>query len=228
MLYLQSERGRATQARYFESDKWRLTRARYRQSDEYRAAARMKQARYRETAEYREWLARHQQTDAYRTRTARHRQSEKYRARQKRYQQTEECRAYHRQWRRTAKGRAVTRSTGAVRRARKHGAQILESVDRGAILRVDDICHLCELAVDPGNFDLDHLIPLAVEAIEAAWNYAAVHRLCNQKKHARFDGIVLTPTARTRWQQRRPAHLAELEAHVARIVAARSDEKAAA
>jgi len=101
-------------------------------------------------------------------------------------------------------------------------------VDRRGIFKLDaGLCHLCDQPVDFHRYHLDHLIPVAVEAIEAAWNYAAAHPVCNVKKQARFDGVVLTPTARARWKERRPVDLTKLDAQVARIVAARREEAAA-
>jgi 5-methylcytosine-specific restriction endonuclease McrA len=135
--------------------------------------------------------ARLRRTEKHQTRVAAYRQGEKYR--------DTKLRCNHR------------------RRARKHGANVLESIDRAEILRIDDLCHLCDVPVDPQAFHLDHVIPLAVEPIEAPWNAAVAHPTCNLRKHARL--VPLSPAARLRWQERRPEHLALLDQHLARLAA---------
>lgn len=114
------------------------------------------------------------------------------------------------------------------RRARQRGATILERVDRRMILKLDDhLCHLCDMPVDTEAFDIDHLIPLAVMPIEAAWNSAAAHPSCNRQKGPRIAGHPLTPAVRARWQERRPDDLAKLNAQIARLVGTPCAEAAA-
>jgi 5-methylcytosine-specific restriction endonuclease McrA len=182
--------------------------ARYRKTEDYKQTARLRQARSR-------------RTEKHQTRMAQYRQSEKYRGSKVRYRQSETGKfvamRYARSYARSETGRAVFCKAAARRRARRRGANVLEPVDRREILRLDDLCHLCDLPVDPQAFHLDHVIPLAVEPIEAPWNAAVAHPTCNVRKHARL--VPLSPAARFRWQQRRPAHLALLDAYLTRIAA---------
>jgi 5-methylcytosine-specific restriction endonuclease McrA len=201
MRYRQTEKNRAAQARYNGSKKARATWKRYNQSERYRAW----KVLYRRSENGRAAWACWAQTEKGRASLARRRASAKTRARIARYQQTE-------------KGRASLFRHNAFRRARKRKATILQPVDRRAILALDGgVCHLCDLPVDPQVFHLDHIIPLAVEPIHADFNAAIAHPTCNQRKHARV--LALSPSARARWQERRPEHLALLDQHLARHAA---------
>ena len=199
--YQQSAKGRAAQARYAQSLKGRANQARYAQSEHGRTARQ-------------QYEQQRQQTEQGRVLT---------RANAMRYYSTEHGRARLKQYRQSAEGRDVCYRIKAMRRARVARAAIIEPVSRQEILRLDDLCHLCDIAVDPANFHLDHVIPIAVHPIEAQFNYAVAHPRCNQSKNAHLGYDVLSPTARARWQMRRPADLAQLDAHFARIL-----EKAAA
>ncbi len=178
-------------------------------------------ARYAKTAQAQESnrlrQARLRRTEKHQTRMARYRQSERYRDYKVRYRQSQTGKLLAMRYAQSEKGRAWSCKGAARRRARRRGANILESVDRRKILRLDDLCHLCHLPVDPQAFHLDHVIPLAVEPIEAPWNAAVAHPTCNLRKHARL--VPLSPATRLRWQQRRPAHLALLDAYFTRIAA---------
>jgi 5-methylcytosine-specific restriction endonuclease McrA len=161
--------------------------------------------RYLQSEKGRAACVRQRQTDKYRAAQARHRATDKYRAAWARHRKTDKCRA--RNFRHSA-----------FRRARKRKATILQLVDRRAILALDGgLCHLCDLPVDPQAFHLDHVIPLSVEPIHADFNAAIAHPTCNQRKHARL--LVLSSSARARWQERRPEHLALLDQHLARLAA---------
>jgi 5-methylcytosine-specific restriction endonuclease McrA len=205
--YRHSEKGSAAEARY---------QIGYRQTEKYR----VKELRYRMSQKRRAYLARWWRSAKGVTMS---------RANAVRYARTEQGRAQRARWRQTEQYRAKNRAYVSRRRAQTLSARIIEIVDRRTILKLDaGICHLCELPVDPQAFHVDHLIPIVVEPIEVEFNCAVTHPACNIRKHARFGGEILSPTARARWQARRPAHLAELDAAVARIVAARRDEEAAA
>jgi 5-methylcytosine-specific restriction endonuclease McrA len=202
------------------------TRRRYRQSEKGRATCRAHAARHRQTERGRALI---------RANRRRYYQSARgrlvKRANQKRYAQSDSGRVVARRaqerYYQTDDGRAGWYRNTRKRRARQRGATILERVERRMILKLDDhLCHLCDMPVDTEAFDIDHLIPLAVMPIEAAWNSAAAHPSCNRQKGPRIAGHPLTPTARARWERRRPAHLAELDAHVARIVASREEAAA--
>lgn len=121
-------------------------------------------------------------------------------------------------YRQTEKGRVSATKADVLRRTRKAKAIVLESIDRRIIFVLDGgICHLCNLPVDPETFHVDHVIPLAVEPIHAAFNCAVAHPTCNVRKWRRL--MVLSPTARLRWQARRPEHLALLDQHLTRLAA---------
>ncbi len=183
----------------------RAASARYAQTEKGRAANRLRQCRHRQTELRRAWCARYQQT-------------EEYRAAQAQYRRTAEFRAAWARYSRSEKGRATFCKRSAKRRARTRGASILESVDRRTILALDGgLCHLCDLPVDPQAFHLDHIIPLSVAPIHADFNAAVAHPTCNQRKYAR--ALTLSPTARARWQARRPQHLALLDEHFTRLAA---------
>jgi len=160
---------------------------------------------------------RYRQTDKGRLARRRYQQSKVYLKCQARLRKTEKYREIHRRYRETDKGYATRSRKWAKRRARKHNATMVESVDRMAIFQLDaGLCHLCDAAVEPGCFHLDHLIPLSVEPIEVAWNYAVAHPTCNQQKGNRLSTEVLSAAARARWQQHRPEHLAQLDGFRAR------------
>ncbi len=145
---------------------------------------------------------------------ARYHQSEKCRAKRARYQQDGRNREWHARYSQTAAGR-VTR---ALRYARERNAIVLEAVDRHTIFVLDGgLCHLCDLPVNADTFHVDHVIPLVVEPIHAEFNCAVAHASCNTRKGARTVG--LSPTARARWQECRPAHLALLDEHLTRLAA---------
>jgi 5-methylcytosine-specific restriction endonuclease McrA len=205
MRYRQSEKNRAAQARYYRSEKGRATGACHQQSERYRAW----KSRYNRSEHGRAMYARWAQTEKGRAsvaaKDARRRESGKARASTDRYQQTEV-------------GRANLLKHAAMRRARKRKATVLYPVDRRVIFALDSgVCHLCDLPVDPQRFDLDHVIPLSVEPIHADFNAAIAHPTCNVRKHARL--LPLSPSARARWQERRPEHLVLLDQEFARLAA---------
>lgn len=181
--YVQSDKGRAVQARFFQSEKGRAALARYRESDKCRATKARCWARRRQLGEYRLYQAQ-----------------------------------YQARYRKTDKGRAQMARCWALRRGREANAIVLEYVDRETIFVLDGgLCHLCDVPVEAGAFEVDHVIPIAVEPIEAQFNCAVAHKSCNRRKGARTVG--LSPSARARWQERRPEHLAALDQHLARHAA---------
>jgi 5-methylcytosine-specific restriction endonuclease McrA len=127
---------------------------------------------------------------------------------------------YRPRYRQSEHGRAVKGKANAWRRARQVNAIVLERVDRRTIFVLDGgLCHLCDLPVDPQAFHIDHVVPLAVEPIEAEFNCAVAHPMCNVRKPRRHGKFELSVTARARWQERRPEHLALLDQHLARLAA---------
>lgn len=70
-------------------------------------------------------------------------------------------------------------------RARSAGL-FLAHVDRSAIWSRDQgICHLCGDAADPEQWQVDHVIPLALLGPHDPRNAAVSHPRCNQAKRAR-------------------------------------------
>lgn len=205
------ESNRARMARYRQTEMYRAMMERYRMTETYREY----QVRYKQSDIYREGRARYRETTAGRAADRRYRESAQGRMRWASHAQTAKGRATRARYRQSAQGRAAVCAGQARRRARKRAATIVERVDRRQIFDLDGgLCHLCDLPVDQ-DFHIDHIIPLVVEPIEAAFNCAVAHPTCNVRKQARV--VLLSPSVRARWQMRRPAHLAQLETHFARI-----------
>src|SRR5262245_23229796 len=206
-------RRREHKRRCYQTKKYRERLRRYRQTERYRENRR----RYRQTEEYRESRRLYRRT--VRESQQPHRHTEKYRdyhrEYMRRYFQTDAGRERRRQAvRRYFRKNPHKKKEGhALRRARKRNATIIELVDRMVIFDLDGgLCHLCGTTAEPDSFQLDHLIPLSVEPIEAAWNYAVTHPSCNYQKGGHLNDPVLSCTVRARWQQYRPNHLAQLDA----------------
>lgn len=65
---------------------------------------------------------------------------------------------------------------------------------RNAIKRTKPPCHLCGGEIDytlphldPGEFVIDHIVPLALGGSDTLDNLAASHRHCNAVKAAKLD-----------------------------------------
>jgi len=72
------------------------------------------------------------------------------------------------------------------RRARA-GGYFTEHVDRLELLdRHDGLCGICGDAVDPGNFDVDHVIPIGRGGEHSYANTQPAHKRCNQSKKNRL------------------------------------------
>ncbi len=75
----------------------------------------------------------------------------------------------------------------AVRRARKKHAQVIENVDRAVVFNRDKgIYGLCYQPVDPGNWHLDHVVPLAAGGDHSYKNTQVSHPACNLSKGAKL------------------------------------------
>ena len=73
----------------------------------------------------------------------------------------------------------------AARHARKK-AQFKENVKRSVVFERDcGICGICGLPVDPKNWHLDHVTPLALGGEHSYANTQVAHPLCNIKKGAK-------------------------------------------
>jgi 5-methylcytosine-specific restriction endonuclease McrA len=73
-----------------------------------------------------------------------------------------------------AKHRAKTRTTNVARR------QHIFTRDIG-------ICYLCSQPVDPKNFHIDHLIPVAMNGTNDESNLAVTHPYCNRSRGTRIE-----------------------------------------
>lgn len=75
----------------------------------------------------------------------------------------------------------------ATRRARKRD-QFVEKVYRSKVFKRDDgICGICLKTVDPLNWHLDHIRPLARGGEHSYANTQVAHPVCNQRKSATWD-----------------------------------------
>jgi 5-methylcytosine-specific restriction endonuclease McrA len=73
------------------------------------------------------------------------------------------------------------------RRARKLNA-FVEAVNRQAVFERDEgLCGICQEAVDPQNWHLDHIIPLSKGGEHSYANVQVTHPRCNQRKGAAID-----------------------------------------
>lgn len=78
--------------------------------------------------------------------------------------------------------RAISAATTARRRARVAGAYV-EDVDRKLVwFRDAGVCHLCGLLVT-GDWQLEHVVPLAMGGAHSYQNTAVSHPACNQSKN---------------------------------------------
>ncbi len=86
------------------------------------------------------------------------------------------------------RARAQYRKAAAVRRARERGA-FVESVSPLVVLDRDaEICHICGWMVDPDDWHMDHVIPLALGGEHSYANVAVSHPRCNMVKGAKILG----------------------------------------
>jgi 5-methylcytosine-specific restriction endonuclease McrA len=72
------------------------------------------------------------------------------------------------------------------RRARRRNA-FVENVSPIVVLeRADGVCGICDADVDPLNFHVDHIIPLAHGGEHSYANTQPAHPTCNRRKGARI------------------------------------------
>lgn len=88
------------------------------------------------------------------------------------------------QWRKAnpEAARRIGRRGAATRRARLHDA-FVEQVDPIVVYQRDKgICGICEEAVDPNAFDVDHIEPLALGGKHSYDNVRVAHPSCNRSR----------------------------------------------
>lgn len=83
--------------------------------------------------------------------------------------------------------RAIKRRANRDRDARKSEAFIESVHDEVLFERDKGICGICHLAVDPNNWAVDHIIPLARQGEHSYANTRVAHPKCNSWKQARLD-----------------------------------------
>jgi len=134
----------------------------------------------RERAYIEKW--RRENADRVRARDAARRQTPERRAWQA---------AYWREWklRHPEQAREISRRGQLARRARK-AAAFVEQVDPLVVLdRHDGICGICEQPVDPGDFHVDHVVPLARGGEHSYANTQPAHPSCNIRKGAHLEAV---------------------------------------
>lgn len=76
----------------------------------------------------------------------------------------------------------------ALRRGRLAGVRV-ERVHRDVVWKRDmGICHICQMAADPLDWHLEHVIPIARGGSHTYENVAVSHPLCNRRKGAKING----------------------------------------
>ena len=89
-------------------------------------------------------------------------------------------------YRSTPEGRAVMDYHAALRRRRMFGNGDYDVVDRSQVFMRDcGVCQLCDEPVDPFDFHIDHITPIALGGLHKYENVQLAHPSCNQKKGAR-------------------------------------------
>jgi 5-methylcytosine-specific restriction endonuclease McrA len=74
------------------------------------------------------------------------------------------------------------------RSARKRGSGRYEPIDQLVVLERDDgVCGICGGDVDPMDYHVDHIIPLARGGEHTYANVQTTHPSCNVAKGARLD-----------------------------------------
>ena len=82
------------------------------------------------------------------------------------------------------------RAKGRAREARKRG-QFVETIIPLAVLEADDgVCGICGGDLDPFDFHVDHVIPLARGGEHSYANVQVAHPLCNWRKRDEMPEVV--------------------------------------
>lgn len=81
--------------------------------------------------------------------------------------------------------RAARAETQRVRNARRRTAAVVEDVHPLVVLELaDGVCGICGGDVDPLDFHVDHVIPLALGGEHSYMNTQPAHAVCNIRKGA--------------------------------------------
>ena len=82
----------------------------------------------------------------------------------------------------------------AMRAKRQDLIDQYEPINRMDIYKRDGgRCRLCNIALAPHEFELDHIVPLALEGPHVWSNVQVLCKPCNRRKHARLDGQIHLP-----------------------------------
>lgn len=118
-----------------------------------------------------------------------HREEKRAYDRQRNLELAEENRRRVREWRLANPGHVKERARfdARARRARK-ARQFVEHVAPLVVLeRADGVCGICGADVDPFDFHVDHIVPLALGGEHSYLNAQAAHPHCNVRKGARLQ-----------------------------------------
>jgi 5-methylcytosine-specific restriction endonuclease McrA len=95
---------------------------------------------------------------------------------------------YHINWERANRKRArqLKRKSEAKRRAKKRGLLAEDVCPEEIFNRDSGVCGICLAPVDPSNWHLDHIVPLALGGPHVSENVQVTHPLCNMRKGSRL------------------------------------------
>lgn len=167
------ERQREYNKRYAKSPKGRAAHRRWLKNnpEKVRANGRAKAKRHRESGRRKDW------EDANR---------ERLNEKSRRYYEENPARRQEaiKRWecKNPEKVRQRHRNAQARRRAASRAGENLKVEE--VLRRSDGLCGICETPVDPSDFHIDHIIPLARGGAHSYANTQAAHPLCNQRKGA--------------------------------------------
>lgn len=136
----------------------------------------------------RAYRAKHPERARASSKRYRERHPERVRESQLRYESThperlDRKRATTREWHHRNRPRHA--ATQRARKARIRGL-FVEHVHSLIVLELHDgVCGICGEDVDPGNFHVDHIIPLALGGEHSYANTQPAHPVCNHRKGAR-------------------------------------------
>lgn len=100
----------------------------------------------------------------------------------------ERNRDYHGQWESQNRNRvrAHKRKSEAKRRAKKRSLPAEDVCPQEIFVRDKGVCGLCGTPVDPSDWHLDHIVPLALNGPHTSDNVQVTHPSCNLSKGSRL------------------------------------------